>query len=290
MEFVRIVVAAGFALPAVSSVALAERAGSASDLAGVSLVSVLSLGVTGEELAARAAEDPPAAEPAPADPASFWEGWKRNFDVGLNGSEGNSESLSFRARVGAQRKVAMMESQAYLEYVYSKSDGKQTKSRGEGFFRNDYSFADTDWGLFVWNKAEYDEFQAWDWRLSTFVGPSYTFIKDEQTTLRGRVGVGLIYETGGDADEKITPEGNLGVDYAHTFKEGHKLFASADYFPSLDDIPAYRLLFQAGYEILLSKESNMLLKLGVTDRYDSSPGLGIKRNDLEYFVTLSFAF
>lgn len=249
-------------------------------------------------LASTMAFDPsaqPAGEAKPEAPKaelSFWEGWKRNVDLGLNGSDGNSQTLNVRVAVGTERKSDRLETKAGISYVVARDDNRTTKSRGEGFVFNNWLFgADSRWGLFGQVKAEYDEFQAWDWRLSGAFGPSYMIIKEENTTLRGRVGVAFSYETGGELqDEKVSPELDLGLDFAHTFKEGHKLFANADYYPSLDEFPAYRAVAQAGYEILLSKENNLVLKLGLQDRYDSTPGVGFRRNDLEYFVTLSFNF
>jgi glutamate N-acetyltransferase/amino-acid N-acetyltransferase len=39
---------------------------------------------------------------------------------------------------------------------------------------------------FATGKAEYDEFQDWDWRLSAFAGPGYYFVKHDRTKLLGR--------------------------------------------------------------------------------------------------------
>ena len=235
----------------------------------------------------------PAAAPAPAPAAeiSFWNGWKRNADLGINGSSGNSETVSIRALIGAERKTDTLETKANIGYVFTNSDGAKSKSRGEANLFNNWFFgADSKWGWFAQGKIEFDEFQSWKWRFSGATGPSYTFIKNEKTTLRGRVGLGAYYETGKLGDEEVKPELDIGGDLSHTFKEGHKGFVTVDYYPSLDEFPAYRVTAQAGYEILLSKEDQVSLKLGLQDRYDSTPGLGNKRNDVEYFVALSFNF
>lgn len=233
----------------------------------------------------------PAEKAAPAPEVSFWNGWKRNADLGLNGSSGNSETLSIRGLIGAERKTETLETKANVGYVFANNDGEKSKSRGEANIFNNWNFgADSPWGWFAQGKVEYDEFQSWKWRFSGSTGPSYTFIKNEKTTLRGRVGLGAFYETGKSADDELHPELDLGLDFTHQFSETQKMFATIDYYPSLDEFPAYRVTAQAGYEILLSKEDNLSLKLGIQDRYDSSPGLGNKRNDVEYFVALSFNF
>lgn len=240
--------------------------------------------------------------PAPADPGapsepppppvkfSFWNGWKRTVDLGVIGSEGNSETFGARAALGAQRKTNYMETTVGLSYVYNTDNGEKTKSRGELTARNDWLFGkDSRWGFFAEGKVEYDEFQDWDWRLSGFVGPSYAFVRNDKTLLRGRVGIGGSYELGGD-DNGFEPELLLGLDFEHAFNDRNKVFASAEYLPSLSDFPDYRVNSKAGWEILIDEKSGANLKLGVVDRYDSDPGDGFKKNDIEYFVTLGWSF
>lgn len=232
---------------------------------------------------------PAAPPPKPPEPDSFWSGWKRSVEAGLNGADGNSENLSIRAGVKAKRTVEAMETSADAGYIYNSSNGKKDKSRFEANLRNDWLFKQSNWGLFAQGKAEFDEFQNWDYRLSTFVGPSYTFIKDDTTLLRGRVGGGISKEFGGE-NNAVMPEGLLGFDFEHKFTDRQSVYASADYIPSFQDINEYRLNGKAGYKIIIDPESKMNLQLGVADRYDSRPGAGTRRNDVEYFVTVGWEF
>lgn len=236
--------------------------------------------------------DAPAAdpEPAPAPKLSFWNGWKRSVDLGVIGSDGNSETFGARVALGAQRKTEHMETSVGLSYVYNTDNGEKTKSRGELTARNDWLFGkDSRWGFFAEGKIEYDEFQDWDWRLSGFVGPSYAFISNDKTLLRGRVGAGGSYELGGD-DNGFEPELLIGLDFEHAFNARNRIFASGEYLPSLSDFPDYRINSKAGWETIIDEKSGMNLKLGVVDRYDSDPGDGIKKNDIEYFITLGWSF
>lgn len=232
----------------------------------------------------------PATPPAPPpDPGTFWEGWKHTAEVGINGSEGNSETFSGRGLIGANRKTSTMETTADIGYIFAKSDGEKSKSRGEANLRNDWVLAEP-WGFYATGKLEYDEFQSWLWRFSAFAGPSYNFIKNDRTLLRGRVGLGITKEFGRDADNDIDLSLDIGVDFEHKLTERSKIYANLDYFPSLTDFPEFRAVGKAGYEVLVDPESGMSLKLGVADRYDSSPGDGRKRNDFEYFALLAWTF
>ena len=221
----------------------------------------------------------------------WWRGgWTHNADVGFFGSEGNSESFSGRAGLGMTRLASDMESRAGINYQYATTNSQKSKSRGEAFIRNDYIYRDSKWGFWAQGKLEYDEFQAWDWRASAYAGPSYTFIKNDRTLLRGRAGLGVSYEFGGQAKEGLKFEGLLGLDYEQKLSERAKIYASVEWIPSISDWADYRLNANAGYEILVDPESKMTLKLGLADRYDINPGDGRKKNDFEYFGMLSWAF
>jgi len=246
----------------------------------------------------QAADAPvPAAAPQVAPPpavlaprSSFWKGWKGTVEAGINGSEGNTETLSARGAAGAKRTTDALETSAGVSYVYARDDGEKSKSRGEANVRNDWLFKGSKWGIFALGKLEYDEFQDWDWRASAFAGPSYTFVKNETTLLRGRAGAGVSYEFGGDGDEEINPEALLGGDFEHKFNDRQSVYATIDFLPSLSSVPDYRIDAKAGYQILIDPTSKTTFKVGIADRFDSDPGEDRKRNDLEYFMTLGWEF
>ncbi len=255
--------------------------------------------VSSTDAAAQPAEAPaetPADSPVPEEPLvpapkfSFWNGWKRTVDLGVIGSDGNSETFGARGAVGAARKTDYMETTVGLSYVYNTDNGEKSKSRGELTARNDWLFGkESRWGFFAEGKVEYDEFQDWDWRLSGFIGPSYAFVRNDKTLLRGRVGVGGSYELGSE-DNGFEPELLLGLDFEHAFNDRNKVFATVEYLPSLSEFPDYRVNSKAGWEILVDEKSGANLKLGVIDRYDSDPGDSYKNNDIEYFITLGWSF
>jgi len=238
---------------------------------------------------AQADAAPAAANEAPEE-LSFWRGWKRSVDLGVIGSDGNSETFGARGAFGMARKSDTMETTVGLSYVFNTDNGEKTKSRGELDAKNEWLFGkESRWGFFAAGKVEFDEFQDWDWRISGFLGPSYAFIRNDKTLLRGRVGAGGSFELGGD-DDGFEPELLIGLDFEHAFNERNKIFASSEYLPSLSEFPDYRVNSKAGWEILVDEKSGANLKLGLVDRYDSSPGDGFKKNDIEYFVTLGWSF
>lgn len=247
-------------------------------------------------LAPQPAEDSPSTQPGipPAekaeDPSSFWSGWSGSVEGGLNGSDGNSESLDIRANLNAERKVETMETKLTSQFSFSTNGGEKDKNRWFNEARNDWLFGeDHRWSFFTLGQAEYDDFQDWTWRFSAFAGPGYKVIKNDKTTLNLRAGAGLTKYLGGDRNE-IIPEGLLAADIAHQLTERQKLTAGVEYYPSFRALDEFRVVARAGWEILIDPEVNMLLKVGVEDRYDSDPGDEFKKNDIDYFILIGWKF
>ena len=57
-----------------------------------------------------------------------------------------------------------------------------------------------------------------------------------------------------------------------------------DYLPDWSAFDEYRIESKLSWEILLDEATNLHLKVGIIDRYDSTPGSS-KPNDLDYALT-----
>lgn len=232
----------------------------------------------------------PVTEEGHLDPDSFWKGWAGSIEGGINGSDGNSETFNLRFGAGLGRKTSKMETKLKSEYAYSTNNGEAEKNRWFTEARNDWSLDREDrWSFFVIGRLEYDDFQDWNWRASVFTGPGYKVIRTDKTLLNLRAGVGLTREFGGERNDLI-PEGLLGADFEHQLTERQKLTATFEYYPSFHNLSQYRLLGRGSWEILVDPQVNMTLKLGFEDRYDSNPGEGFKKNDLDYFAMIVWKF
>jgi hypothetical protein len=229
------------------------------------------------------------AETLPAPEPSFFRNWTGSIEAGLNGSSGNSETLNLRAAFSLERDTARTKTSLATFYAYGTSDGRKNKSRGELSMRNDWKIVTSPWRIFATGRTEYDEFQDWTWRLSGIVGVGYALIADERTNLIARMGAGGSRKIGGRENDFV-PELNLGADFDHRLTERQKIFAAVDYYPSLKDGSDFRFVGRAGWEVLVDPEVNMTLKVGLEDRYDSTPGPGRRKNDVDYYVLVGWKF
>lgn len=115
-------------------------------------------------------------------------------------------------------------------------------------------------------------------------GIGYKFIDTETTKLKGRYGLGVSHEFGGVSDEWVE-ELVYGADFNRQLTKRQKLDLTIDYFPEWGNFDNYRMVTQFGWEVLLSEEHNLNLKLSVNDRYDSTPD-GAKPNIINYGLLL----
>ena len=210
--------------------------------------------------------------------------WEKGIELGINGSEGNAQALSLLSAARLRRETDR--SILGIDVVYAKTEAADVLTQHYAFLnsRLDYKLGGSRWSLWNITRLEYDEFKAFDLRLAINGGLGYDILRNEQRKLTGRFGAGASREFGTSNDEWV-PEAVFGADYLHKLSDRQRLALTVDYYPAWEDFADYRAVTQASWELLLDEETNLSLKVGLLDRYDSTP-MGLKANDLDYFITL----
>lgn len=222
------------------------------------------------------------------DEKSFWVGWTRSVDLGINGSSGNSDTFNGRIALNLARKTTRLETTAGALYLYQRDNAGVTKDRGEIHLRNDWLLTNSRWRVWAQAKGEYDADADWTARVSGAAGMGYEFIQNDKTTLIGRVGLGASREFGGMSND-VVPEGVLGADFTHKLNDRNSVFANVDYFPDLSEFGEFRTVSKAGWETIVDPDTKLNLKLGIEHRYDSDPG-DAEASEIDYFVTMGWTF
>lgn len=229
------------------------------------------------------------------EPIEFWgveiwdpNPWSGSFEFGVNGSQGNSETFNLRFGAGAKRKTESTILKLKLDYKKDSQNDVETANRLFFDGREEWLFGESPWSMFAHSTFEYDEFQAFDSRVSVDTGIGYRFFHSEVTSLKGRFGSGFSREFGGP-DDSYVPEAVFGLEFERQLTKRQKLTGSADYFPNWSAFGDYRINTQVNWTVLLDEAHNLSLKIGVIDRYDSTPN-GAKANDLDYSAVLLWDF
>jgi len=216
------------------------------------------------------------------------DGWNSSIEFGLNGAEGNTNSLSYAAGADISRKNDIYNLTVNLDYRRSQSNGLETQNNARANADLDRAIGETALSTFIKGGLEYDTFKAFDSRVNMNGGLSYFWTDTDRLTFITRVGAGASKEVGA-ADDDWKPEALFGVDAKSQVNSRNRIFAKVDYFPAFEDFTDYRVITDAGWEILLDDAENFSLKLSATNRYDSTP-LGLEPQDIDYAATLLYKF
>lgn len=219
---------------------------------------------------------------------TFWDPWEGNVELGLNGTDGNTETFNVRLGGLAKRKTEFRSEQIQVTSIQKRANGVTTANTALIDSRIDWPIPSSKFNTFVHTLVEYDQFKAFDCRISGDTGVGYEFIQNDITTLIGRMGLSASHEIGGP-NNKTNPELLFGSEYKHKFNETHQISAQMSYYPNVTDFTDFRLNSQASWQIVLSSVHNLSLKLSIIDRYDSTPE-GAKPNDLDYSTLLLWTF
>ncbi|MDZ7618487.1 MAG: DUF481 domain-containing protein [Patescibacteria group bacterium] len=214
--------------------------------------------------------------------------WTGSFELGLDGSSGNSDTFNFRLGLDMERNWDIHRVDIDLDYIRKTAGGVETANRSFLEWRYERLFRDTRWTWVVHGTFEYNDFEAWDARVATDTGIGYKLITTDATKLISRAGGGFSRKIG-LPDEYWVPELTLGLDFEHKVGKRHRLKAKVDYMPDMTDFGHYRVNSQASWEMLIDETMNLSLKLGVISRYDSNPE-GAEPSDLDYSAVVMWRF
>ncbi len=231
----------------------------------------------------------PAGTAGEEEPVKLWSG---SFELGLDGTEGNSQTFNIRFGFDAKRASPFTILSLDLDYNKKISDGEETANKLLFDWRLERLFQDAPWTCHVHGTAEYDEYQAYDLRWTVDLGVGYRLLDTQRTSLAARAGLGFAQEVGLPADEpddENAVEAVFGLEFSHELSERQKLSASAEYTPEVVDFADGRITTKAAWEVLLDQSWNLKLKLQARNRYDSTPR-GKKHNDLDYAAMLMWSF
>ena len=211
--------------------------------------------------------------------------WESSFEIGINGTTGNAESMSFRTGADTKHTTDGHTMSVNITYARTNSDGVLTQHNALANVRSDWDlFLDSLWSVFLKQSTEYDEFKAWDVRIAANSGLGYYLVKDERSQFKLRFGAGFSQEIGGPNDD-VVAEAVFGGDISTKLTDRQKIEGAFEYFPEWEDWNDYRIESKFSWSIKLATEQNLSLKLSVIDRYDSTPE-GRKPNDLDYALLL----
>lgn len=226
--------------------------------------------------------------PPPSPPPKLWKG---SFEAGASGATGNSEVLNVRVFSEANRKTETNLLHADLTYLLGKQEGRTIQNTAIANLRDEILFPGTPWSIYGMTFYDYDEFRDYKTILGIYGGLAYAVSDTEELLFKLRGGFGTLYKTGGRNDDVWEPSLNLGYDFRWRIGERSALISTLDYYPSLENgFSDFLLRLRVAYEVTVDPVTGMFFRVGIFERYDSSPGPGVQRSDLNYYIAFGRNF
>lgn len=224
-------------------------------------------------------------DPQLAEVQSSMRKWKYKAGVDINGKSGNSDEFGTRIKVDAKLTGPNDELHFYGSIDRQEKNSKKTSDETIGGVAYD-SYVYKDWGWYVREELENDEFEEIDLRSTSAGGLTYRIINKPRQKLRGRLGLAYLYESyTTNRDEQAT---SLDLGAYHRYKdeaEYYEVETDVTLLPSLEGGGGYLLSHDSGVEVPLGKDF-WKLRIGVTNDYNSDPNPGRDKLDTTYYTRM----
>ena len=214
--------------------------------------------------------------------------WKTNLTLGLSGSTGTTDRTNFRANFSGDFNKKGQRLNLRTTYLLNLQDDERTQNRFDLSARNEWFEDDGTFRVFLEGALNLDEFRDYDARVNGGGGVGFKPIKNENTDLLIRAGLGASRDIGAP-DNTIRPEAILGLELNQKLFKNQRLVGSVEAFPDLEESGEYRLTARGTWEIRLDAKQNLSLQIGVEHRRDTHQPRG-RQSDTDYFASVVVRF
>lgn len=211
--------------------------------------------------------------------------WTYEASADLVGKTGVSEQLGTSAAFRAILKTEQDTLQFYTAYDRQIADGQKSADQLKAGTDYQNNFAGRK-SWYARDEGGFDRVKDIELYNVAAAGLGYDFIKRPKHLLTGRFGLSFRYE--GYKNPATTDVKSAGLDFGfnHEFSfTDSKLVNRITYVPAFEDFANFRLTHESFYEIPLANPE-WKLRMGVSNDYNSQPGVGIEKLDTSYFTRL----
>ena len=226
---------------------------------------------------------------APSFWATLFPDFESQFELGGSGSAGNTKTGDVRIGLRTERENEVARMKFGGTYQQSTSRGTTVRNQANAFMVHDWLFPNSPWFTFVSGNYDYDQFRAWNHRVSGFGGVGYSLAKHETFEVATRIGGGLTREFGGN--NELRPEGLVSAALIKWKpSDAQTVSASATLYPDLSEFFEFRFLAGLEWLVTIDQADGLNLKLGIENEYESNTAYSKRDNDLKYYGALVLEF
>jgi hypothetical protein len=222
--------------------------------------------------------------------------WAGTATLGLAGARGNAQTGTLITGLNAARVTNNDKTTVYFNSIRSKalvdrvtSLTAQAARGGLGYSRNITSRV----ALNAFNDYEYDRFQSLDLRFVLGAGASLSAWKSDRGRLDGLIGGAYNRESFSPrspaaAFVRNAGEAYIGDDFTYKLTAVTAIYQNLRFFGNMSDLGRYRFNFDIGANTKLVQWLSW--NIAISDRYLSSPVVGLRKNDFLYTTGIGVTF
>jgi len=222
--------------------------------------------------------------------------WAGTASLGLAGTKGNAEALTFTVGANAARVTNSDKTSLYFNTIRASAKTNGVDNQTADAVRGGWAYNhNINPKLFagVFNDYEYDKFQNLSLRFVIGGDFGYHVVKTKRSQLDALGGFDYNHASyfavpGSPATSTSFAEFMLGDDYSFKLNGNTSLVQSARFFDSMSDTSAYRLNLDIGASTKIAKW--LTWNVSLSDRYNNRPAIGRKDNDFLYSTGLGITF
>ena len=213
--------------------------------------------------------------------------WLLSAQAALAGVNSDDTQLDLRVAGTLTRRTWTDRWTTSAEYFLSLVDSQTTDNNLLATSVYDYYFIPTNWLAFGKLQYQYDQFQAWEHRLSGYAGFGYRIFHERPLAITIKGGFGATREFG--TSDEWTPEAYGEAALAWWINSWQTLEASVNMAPSLTDFGDYRILARLDWIVRLN-DQGLAFVGGLRNEYQSDVPPGSTNNDLRYYLGVRYDF
>lgn len=211
--------------------------------------------------------------------------WAYEVAADVNGKSGNKSQLGTQVSARATLKTAEDTLQFYTAYNRQETDNLKAADQ----FNSGVDYANNFSGRNSWyvrDEIGFDRVKDIELYNVAAAGLGYDFIKEAKRVLTGRAGLSFRYE--GYKSPFTTDIKSVGLDFGlnHEWEiNDSKIVNRLSYVPAFEDFGSFVVKHESYYEMPLTNPK-WKLRIGISNDYNSQPGLGVEKLDTAYFTRL----
>lgn len=212
--------------------------------------------------------------------------WKRRLDLGVAGSNGNSDSLQVNLAFSADYESPDTRINHKVDYFRAESDHDLSDHSFYTSVNRDWLLPDSPWFRFAEGRFDIDQFKEWNYRINANGGVGYEFSNTPDWRVLGRSGLGFQRTFGGDEAEAI-PEAMFGLETRWRMNNFQRVEFANTIYPNLTAPSELRNLTSLDWILDLNTYMGVALKVGLSNEYNSASDEE-KENDFKYTASLAW--